>query len=155
MKAERIAMLYGLLKQSRTTKMEDQGRLKVLRIIKALRPMAQEYEADVKEARDKMKDKDFDRMTAKAEKWQAEGDKALTEEEKMAVNAYFAKYNKKVSEAVTAIAGKAKKMELDKLSQDEFLRLIKSNDYTGEQMELLDDTVVDQKPDTVNVFDTK
>lgn len=152
MKAERIAMLYGLLKQSRTTKMEDQGRLKVLRIIKALRPAAREYEEDVKEARKKMKDDLFDQMTAKAEKWQAEGDKALSEEEKIAVNAYFAKYNRSVVDAVSAIAGKSKKMDLDKLSQDEFLRLINSNDYTGEQLELLDDTVVEQKPDNVSVF---
>lgn len=152
MKAERIAMLCGLLKQSRTTKMEDQGRLKVLRIIKALRPAATEYEADVKEAREKMKDEDFDRMTAKAEKWQAEGGKALTEEEKMAVNAYFARYNKRVADAVAVISGKSKEVKLDKLSQEEFLRLINSNDYTGEQMELLDDTVVEQKPGNVSVF---
>lgn len=155
MRIERIAMLYGLLQQSRTTKMEDQGRLKVLRIIKALRPAATEYDADVKEAREKMKDDAFEKMTAMAEKWHAEGGKALTDEEKMAVNAYFAKYNKKVAEAVKAIAGKSKKVDLDKLSQDEFLRLINSNDYTGEQMELLDDTVLDQKPESVSVFENK
>lgn len=152
MRIERIAMLYGLLKQSRTTKMEDQGRLKVLRIIKALRPAATEYDADVKEAREKMKDDAFEKMSALAEKWQTEGDKSITSEEKVAVNAYFTKYNKKVADAVAAIAGKSKKVDLDKLSQDEFLRLINSNDYTGEQMELLDDTVLDQKPESVSVF---
>ena len=153
MKIERIAMLYGLLKQSRTTKMEDQGRMKVLRIIKALRPAAQEYEADMKEAREKMKDGQFDAMTAKAEKWQTEGAKALSDEEKVAVNAYFTRYNKAVAKAVDALAGKQKKAEFDKLSQDEFQKLISSNDYTGEQMELLDDTIVEQQASTVNVFE--
>lgn len=153
MKIDRIAMLYGLLKQSRTTKMEDLGRMKVLRIIKALRPAAMEYEADMKEAREKMKDEKFETMTAKAEKWQTEGAKAIAEEEKIAVNAYFARYQKKVNEAAAALASKAKKVEFDKLSNDEFLKLISSNDYTGEQMELLDDTVHEQKPTAVSVFD--
>lgn len=154
MKTDRIAMLYALLKQSRTTKMEDQGRMKVLRIIKALRPAAMEYEADVKEAREKMKDEQFEAMTAKAEKWQTEGAKAIEEEEKIAINAYFARYQKKVGEAVVALAGKGrqKAVEFDKLNQDEFMKLISSNDYTGEQMELLDDTLLEQKPQAVSVF---
>ncbi|MBQ7572135.1 MAG: hypothetical protein IJT19_07845 [Bacteroidaceae bacterium] len=152
MRAERIAMLYGLLKQSRTTKMEDQGRMRILRIIKALRPAAQEYEADLKEAREKMKDGQFDAMTAKAEKWQMEGAKAISDDEKMAVNAYFARYNKAVNKAVEALAAKQKKAEFDKLSPDELKKLISSNDYTGEQMELLDDMVVEQQPGTVSVF---
>lgn len=145
MKVERIAMLYGLLKQSRTTKMDDQGRLKILRIIKALRPAATEYEEDLNEAKKKMEDERFAEMSALAEKWEAEGNDALSDEEKMKVNSYFIRHNKKVSDAAKALGGKAKEMKLEKISTEEFQRLISSNDYTGEQMMLLDDTIVGEQ----------
>lgn len=154
MKTERIAMLYGLLKQSRTTKMDDAGRLKVLRIIKALRPAAQEYDNDVAEAREKMKDERFAEMSALAEKWDTDGPGALSDEEKAAVNRYFTRYQKRVADAAAALGGKPKEVKLDRISQEEFLKLISSNDYTGEQTLLLDDIIVADK-EQVSVFAEK
>lgn len=154
MKRERIAMLYGLLKQSRTTKMDDQGRLKILRIIKALRPAATEYDADMNEARKKMEDERFSEMSALAEKWDTEGGDALSAEEKVAVNRYFANYQKRVNDAAAALGGKPKDVKLEKITPDEFQRLISSNDYTGEQMMLLDDTILGGQ-EAVPVFESK
>lgn len=154
MKKGRAAMLYGLLKQSRSTRMEDAGKIKVLRIMKSLRPTASEYDADVNEAREKMKDEDFDRMTQLAEKWQMKGGKAVSQEERASVNIYFTKYNQQVEKAVAAIFDKEKEITLEKLTEEEFKALISSNDYTGEQMELLDDTIVGG-PEKVAVFGNK
>lgn len=124
------------MKGAKLTKMEDADKFKVIEAMRELRPIAEKYEADQKEAIEKLQDDKFKEMETKADKYRQAGDKgkALTEAELAEVNAYYEKFNKTVGECLAPIKDKDVKLKFGKITKEAFGKFLESNDLTLEQI---------------------
>ena len=69
-------------------------------------------------------------MAEKASRWQMEGDSVdLTDEEKIAINAYFMEYGNRIDECIKEEAEKEHTLSFTRLTEEEFEGLISSNDW--------------------------
>lgn len=139
MKTIAIVKGYQILQGAKLTKMEDTDKFKVIEAMRELRPVAEKYEADEKEAIEKLKDDKFKDMEAKADKYRQAGDKskALTDAEISEMNAYYEKFNKVVGECLEPLKEKEVKLKFAKFTKEAFGKFLESNDFTiGQIMEL-------------------
>lgn len=139
-KTSTIIAVYNAINVAKLTKLSDTDKFKVIRMARAMKEVANGFNDFTKEAQEKLKDEQFDGMVEKAQQWQKDGEKTLlTESERIAINRYFADYNRKVEECVKVEAEKEIELEFELLGEDGFLQLAASNDWTcGQIMELED-----------------
>lgn len=125
-----------MLKGAKLTKMEDADKFKVIEAMRELRPIAEKYESDEKEAVEKLQDDKFKDMEAKAAKYRQAADKTkvLTETELSEMNAYYDKFYKTVSECLSPIKDKEVKLKFNKITKEAFAKFLESNDLTLEQI---------------------
>ena len=146
MTTQEMVNAYAILRGAKVTKMDDADKF---RVVKAMRPMkaAQREMEDFREdAVEKLKGDGHDEMTAKAQQWQREGEKTtLTEDERRAVNAYFADYNHRVEQCLRDEACKTRTAEYETLTGEAFAKLVASNDWTVEQIAAVEDALVDER----------
>lgn len=135
-----IIAAYNALVGSKLTKMGGEGKIKVVKIIKALKPIATDYEDFRKDALERLKPEGFDEMVKKAEQWQKDGENTtLTATERAGINQFFADYQMEVDKCLKEETEKEHDLEFAKLSEDEFTQFADSNDFTaGQMIELMD-----------------
>lgn len=140
MKTVLIIAAYNTLTGSKLTKMSGEGKIKVVKIIKAMKPIATDYEDFRKDALERLKPEGFDAMAEKAQQWQKEGDKTtLTATERAEINQFFADYQTDVDKCLNDEVNKEHELELTKLTAEEFTSLCDGNDWTaGQMLELMD-----------------
>ena len=150
MKTIEITNIYAVLNEAKLTKMEDADKFKVIKALRAIKPVAKGYEDFVEEAKNKLKADDHDKMTEKAQDWNKDnqGKKVgeLTQEEideLNAINKYFSDYNSRVENCVKEEAEKEVELTFDKLSEEAFSKLVASNDWTCGQTMALSDAVAE------------
>jgi len=136
MKTIAIVGGYQVLKGAKLTKMEDADKFKVIEAMRELRPIAEKYESDEKEAVEKLQDDKFKDMEAKADKYRQAADKTkvLTETELSEMNAYYDKFYKTVSECLEPIKEKDVKLKFGKITKEAFGKFLESNDLTLDQI---------------------
>ena len=136
MKTISIVRGYQILKGAKLTKMEDADKFKIIEAMRELRPITETYEADEKEAVEKLKDDKFKNMESKADKYRQAGDKSkvLTDAEISEMNAYYEKFNKTVGECLAPIKEKDVKLKFGKITKEAFGKFLESNDLTLEQI---------------------
>ena len=144
MKTIDIAKAHFILKEAKLTKMEDTDKFKVIEAMRELRPITEKYEADEKEAVDKLKDDKFKSMEEKAGKYRQAEDKskALSGTEISEMNAYYEKFYKTVDECLAPIRNKDVKLKFNKLTKESFGKLLESNDFTLDQIMQLDSVLL-------------
>lgn len=126
----KIVEVSALLMQKETklTKMEGADKNLVIKAMKELVPIANAYDEFLNITRDKLKPENFDEMQAKAQQWQAEGEKTtLTNEERIEINTFFAEYQKSINECIKEEIHKKKELTYTPLSEDAFAMLMASN----------------------------
>ena len=138
---------YRLLQESKLTKMEDSDKFLLIKAMRELRPVSEEYEKDEKEGLEALKDEGFEAMKGKAEKHDAairEGKKdgLLTLEELNEVNAFFREYQKNVKKLLEDIQNKECEFSYKRISEDAFGKFVASNDFKGEEIVTLYDALV-------------
>ena len=140
MKTITIIAAYNALTGSKLTKMGGEGKIKVVKIIKAMKPVATEYEDFRKDALERLKPEGFDKMAEKAQQWQKEGeDTTLTATERAEINQFFADYQAEVDKCLKEEVEKEHELEFKKLTGEEFTSLCDGNDWTaGQMLELMD-----------------
>jgi cytochrome c1 len=140
MKTIEIKEIYEKLNGAKITKMDDADKFKVIKALRELKPIANDYDDFVMEAQEKLKDDDHDKKIEIARRWQHDGDKStLTEKEKFDLNKYFQTYQNKVSECVKMEAEKDNELKFEKLTEEAFSKLISSNDFElGDILKLQD-----------------
>lgn len=132
---EKIVSAYNVLVDAKITKMDDADKFKVIKALKELKAVATDFEDFRTDARKKLEGEGHEEMIRKAQQWQAEGEKTtLTEEERVAVNKYLVGYNSKVAECVAEEAGKEHELDFEALTEDAFVKLLGSNDWTARQI---------------------
>lgn len=139
MKTSDCIQAATLLRTAKLTKMEDKEKLTVIKAVRALDKVAKEYEALVKEVKEKLKDERFKEMSRRGEDFNSshsEGQTLTTKEQQEVkeLNAYFADYNRRLDEVLKADYEREVTVEYERLKEDAFWRLVASNDFTVQEI---------------------
>lgn len=135
-KTNEIVNAYALLKDAKSSKMEDADRFKVVKALRQIKKIAEDFEDFRNDAMEQLKGEKHDEMLEKAKQWQNEGQNtSLTEKERIAINEYFDEYNKKVTDCLKDELEKTHTLDYETLSDDAFSKLIATNDWTLGQIE--------------------
>lgn len=127
---------------AKLTKMESKEKFQVIKIMRAMKSVAEEWDSFVKTMDEKLKGDNHEEMLAKAQQWQKEGEKTtLSLDERMAVNEYFSKFNKDRTEMITSEQSKEVNIIFDKLTEEAFERLVDSNDFNVGQIVALQEAI--------------
>ena len=130
MKTLDIISVYKVLNEAKLSKMDDSDKFKVIKAVRALRVITNDFEELVKDVQEKLKDESFEEMQAKAQKWQEEGEKtSISVEERKSINQYFNDYSNKVDKCLKEEGEKDNELTFEKLTDEAFDKLTASNDW--------------------------
>lgn len=139
---EKVLNVYNLINEAKISKMDDTDKFKMIKIARALKPVATSFEDFKKDAGEKLKGENHDKMVEKAQQWQAEGEKTtLTEAERIEINKYFNDYNNKIVECLKEEAAKENELDFEPLGEEAFGKLVASNDWTLGQITAIEEVV--------------
>ena len=140
MKTVTIIAAYNALVGSKLTKMGGDGKIKVVKIIKAMKPVATEYDDFRRDALERLKPEGFDAMAEKAQQLQKDGDNTtLTATERAEINQFFADYQAEVDKCLSDEVNKEHELNFTKLTSEEFMQLCDGNDWVaGVMLELME-----------------
>lgn len=131
---DKIVKAYAKLGDVKVTTLEDNEVIKVIKMRKAMRPVSEEFNAFLEDAKSKFKPEGFEDTVRKAQ----EGWDKMTDSEKRAANELVTGYNRKVDEAVKEEADREVEIEFEPLSEESLTKLMKENSLTVAEMEMLD-----------------
>lgn len=130
MKTNNVVSVFNLLNSAKINEVSTSGKIKIIKVVRALKPIATGFDELLNDAREKLQGENHEEMAEKAIRWQQEGDKVdLTDEEKIAVNMYFQEYGNRIDECVKEEAEREHELDFPKLTEEEFEGLISSNDW--------------------------
>ena len=140
MKTNEILEAYKVLQNAKYQKLSDDGKVKVWKITRLMKPVATQFKEDVQDAQQKlMPDGDFLQRLGKA--MQYEQDKknertpAITDEEYQTIVKEYNEYNSLVNKAIQEFSEKEIELDFEHLTEDDFGKLIASNDWSIAQLE--------------------
>lgn len=137
---EQALQAQQVLAPAKLTKIEAAtDKLKVVKILRQLDKVREEFDETRKSLIEKCKGEKHDEYQKKLDKWQqeeqAKKEISLSEEERIELNVYFQKYNKDVQEALDKEAKENTEIDADKLTAEIADGIIKSNeDLTTRQI---------------------
>lgn len=138
MKVKEIVSAYKTLGEAKVSNLEESEIRKVVNNRKAMRAIAEEFEAFLKDCQEKFKPENWDEIQEKIQQWQQEGEKTtLTEEERTAINRIVMEYQVKITKAIKEEEDKVVDINIEKLSEESITKLLKHNDWqTGKLDEI-------------------
>ena len=131
---DKIVKAYAKLGDVKVTTLEDKEVIKVIKMRKAMRPVSEEFNAFLEDAKSKFKPEGFEETVRKAQ----DGWDKMSDAEKKAANELVNGYNRKVEEAVKEEAEKEGEIEFEPLSEESLTKLMMENSLTVAEMEMLD-----------------
>lgn len=142
-KVDNIVSLYNILKEAKLTKLADADKYAIIKILRKLRPTAEKFDADKKDASERLKPENWDDTIAKAQQWQKEGeDTTLTEEEKKEINATIIKYENSVRECIIEELNTEVEVDMPTINEEAFEKLMASNDWEAKTALFVADEIV-------------
>ena len=144
LKTKEIVNAYQLLKTAKYGKMSDEGLVRVWKIERKLKPIALKYEEDRSDAQHRIiTDEEFPLKLQKAQQYvimkkDGKTDLPMTAAEFAAIDEQYGKYTKLLNEALKEFAEEEKEIEFTPLNEEEFGKLMASNDWTLEQVDPLE-----------------
>ena len=142
-KTEKVLAVWQVLGSAKYTKMEDADKIKVWKISRVLKPIAEKFDDDSKDAAEKLKPtEDFSDRLQNAQEYERVSKDASADASKLKMGAAeygeFIKevqnYNKLVGDAVKGFAEKEVEVEFEPINEDAFGKLMASNDWNFEQV---------------------
>lgn len=129
MKLGKLVDIYKSLKEAEVSEIEVSERLVIVRIMKAARPFADEFDNFVNDLREKFKTQNMDTIVQKIQQ-----NKGLTEAEAEE----FMRFNTPVSTAIAEERERDVEVELPKLSEESVVKLIGENGWKMKMQELFE-----------------
>ena len=134
MKTSAVIEVYKALKEAKLTKMESKEKFQVIKIMRSIKPVAEEWDAFMATVDEKLKGENHEAIVAMIQQWQREGDNTtLTMEERKKINEYIAKFNTERNELINA--------ELAKEVEVSFERFVDSNDMDVNVLTMLSENI--------------
>lgn len=135
LKVSEVVGVYRTLKDAKLTKMESADKFKVIKIMRPMQGVADEWDKFMENVDKKLQKENHEEIIEKARKWQQEGEKTtLTDEEKVEINRYLMAFQQEKDECVKDELEKVVSLDFEKLTQDAFEKLIDSNDWEVSKM---------------------
>lgn len=142
MKTSTIIEVYKALKEAKLTKMESKEKFAVIKIMRSIKPIAEEWDAFMATVDEKLKGENHEAIVAMIQQWQKEGDNTtLTMEERKEVNEYIAKFNAERNELINAELAKEVEVSFERISEETFERFIDSNDMDVNVLTILSESI--------------
>ena len=147
---EKVLAAFNVVGTAKYSKMDDADKIKVWKITRQMKPVADRFREDSEDAAQKMKPTDdFDERLQKAQEYERISRSKDADAQKLPIGAAeygefikeFRKYQDTVNAAVREFADKEVELEVEPLSEDAFGKLMASNDWTMEQVTLLGDII--------------
>jgi hypothetical protein len=144
-----VTRAWQVLGASKYGKLSDDEKIKVWKISRVLQPVAKQFNEESKDAADKLKpSEDFQERLAKAQAFEmaARNPKLDTSKLEMGAAEYqefmagdYQRYNQMVNEALKESAMKDVEIDIEPLTEETFVKLMNSNDWTFDVVQLLGD----------------
>lgn len=135
-KIKNIVEAYKVLGEAKVTKLEDSEIIKIIKARKVMRPIADEFEAFLKDTQEKFKPECWDDVQAKVQRWQREGENTtLTDEEKRSVNTILVDYQNSVNKAVNEELEREVELNIETLKEESATKLIIENGWELKKLE--------------------
>ena len=135
MKTNEILEAYKVLQNAKYQKLSDDGKVKVWKITRLMKPVATQFKEDLQDAQQKlMPDGDLIKRLGKSMQYEQykknEKTPGITDEEYQAIVKEVNEYNQLVNKAVQEYSEKDVELEFEALSEEDFGKLMASNDWT-------------------------
>ena len=125
-----------MLGEAKVTKLEESEVIKIVKARKAMRPIADEFEAFLKDAQEKFKPECWDDVQAKVQQWQQEGENTtLTDDEQRGVNTALADYQNSINKAVNDELEREVEINIETLKEESATKLITENGWELKKLE--------------------
>ena len=146
-KTEALLKVFNVLNGAKYGKMDDADKIRVFKIVRKLKPIAEAFEDESKDAAEKLKFEGFDTQLEKAKEYEAKVKKdgeelPMTAEEYNKFISDFKDYNKLVGEAIKEFAERENEFDFDGITEDAFNKLMNSNDWTFGQAAALEVIII-------------
>lgn len=128
---------YSILSKSKAVTLDDNDRIKLVKIRAALRPVATAYNEFDKDLIETLKFENFDELNVKAQS------KALNGDEVLAWNLGFMNYLKSLEKARKPELEKEHNIELPTISLSTYLKLEKESGWTMDAFDSLETIIKD------------
>ena len=136
---KKIVEAYKLLGEAKVSKLEESEIIKIIKARKAMRPIAEDFEAFLKDAQEKLKPECWDDVQKKVQQWQEEGENTtLTDVEKRGINTVVVEYQASINKAINEELEREIEIEIEKLKDGSDVKLMSANDWTPNQLDALD-----------------
>ena len=138
---EKVLAAYNVISTAKYSKLDDANKVKVWKIARAMKPVADKFADDRDDAAKKlMPTEDFEERRVKAQQYQAMlGDKQADMTQAPMTPTEFWKfieesngYNKLLADALNDFGKKEVKVSFEPISEEAFGKLMTSNDWTFE-----------------------
>lgn len=129
---EKIVIAYRILNNAKLGKMKDEDKFKVVRIMKAIKPVATSYDDYIKDAAERLSPEGIEAIQMKVQK-----NEPLSVEE----NKVWTKYNEDVAKCVQDELAKEIELGCEPLGEEAMTGLISSNDFALAEIIALDDVI--------------
>ena len=152
MTTETVLAAFNVLSSAKYSKLDDVDKIKVWKITRKLKPVAEKFEEDSKDAADKMKPSDdFDERLVKAQEYARTVKQTDFDAQNLPMGAAeyskfieeFKAYQKLVNDTISDFAKKEVEVEIETISEDAFGKLMASNDWNMAQVVALDGIVTE------------
>ena len=150
-KSENVAQVYNILNAAKYSKLNDDERIALWKITRAMKPVALKLKDDIQDAAQHMKPSDdFDqRLTIARQYEQAQRDgkefDKLSKEDYDAFIREWKDYSKLVDTAVKEFADEEVEIDIEPITEETLSRLMASNDsWTMESAVIVSDMIMQQ-----------
>ena len=135
-----IVSAYKVLGEAKVTKLEESEVIKVVKARKAMRPIADDFDAFLKDCQEKFKPENWDEVQETVAQWQKEGENTtLTEAERVELNKAIIGYQQKVDGAVKDELAREVEISVESLKEESATKMLVEN---GWELKKLDEIEV-------------
>lgn len=132
-----VVSAYKVLGDAKVVKLEESEVIKVVKARKAMRPIADDYDAFLKDCQEKFKPEGWDEIQKKLQQWQQEGENTtLTEAERIELNKAVIGYQKKIDAALKDELKREVELNIEPLKEESATKMLVEN---GWEVRVLDE----------------
>lgn len=129
-KVKNVVSAYKVLGDARVNKLEESEVVKVIKARKAMRPIADDYDAFLKDCKEKLKPEGWEKIEGKLQQWQQEGENTtLTEDERMELNKAVIGYQKKVEAVLKEELNREVELNIEPLKEESAMKMLVENGW--------------------------
>lgn len=121
---KQVVECYKALGEAKVTKLEESEVIKVIKIRKALRPIANEFDEFLKDCQEKFKPENWNELQEKLQNW-----KQVGEEERVGINKDMNSYKDKLEAAVNDEFAKEVEINIETLKEDSARKILLENSW--------------------------